>query len=68
MFKLLLEREENQDTEKKKQKNTYSVALVVEFFSRLRTKIHNWKICHRPILAMYPSILYIENYAHGLFL
>ena len=37
-------------------------------FSRLRTKIHNWKICQWPILAVYPKILYIENYPHGLFL
>ena len=35
----------------------------MEFFSRLRTKIHNWKICHRPIMAEYPRILYIGNYA-----
>ena len=53
---------------KEKPKITFLVALVMEFFSRLRTKIHNWKICHRPILAVYPRILYIENYAHGLFL
>ena len=54
--------------QKEQPKNTYSGALVMEFFSRPRTKIHNWKTCHRPILAVYPRILFIENYAHGLFL
>ena len=62
-----LDREENQNTERKTEKK-YFVALLMESFSRLRTKIHNWKICHGPFLAMYPRILYIENYAQGLFL
>ena len=28
-------------------------SYVFSGFSRLRTKIKNWKICHRPILAVY---------------
>ena len=42
-----LEGEENQNTERKTE------SYVFSGFSRLKTKIKNWKICHKPILAVY---------------
>ena len=30
-----------------------SVALVMAFFLAENEKIDNWKICHRPVLAVY---------------
>ena len=62
-----LEREEKQNAERKTEKYVFG-DFGDGIFSRLRTKIHNWKICQRPILAVYPKILYIESYPHGLFL
>ena len=45
-----LEREENQNADRKTEKYVFG-DFGDGIFSRMRTKIHNWKICHRPILA-----------------
>ena len=37
----------------KKNRKLHILWLWCQYFSRLRMRINNWKICHKPILAFY---------------
>ena len=50
-----------------KPKNTFSVTLVMEFFREWERK-SKLEDLPQADFGLYPKILYIENYAHGLFL